>query len=256
MQFNHAIMDSDVVDYAAAMSRDCEFDSSCVFIADKTTSETELHYLGNYGVSDEVLYRYGKRGICDVDPFTDTILNERACQDSERRFYAANDPLIQKCAERLADYWQFVAHEDVEVIGAATMRLQPRLYLVIGAHRQLSRNHRSPVSLERLEHRMDNLHSRIAAKLLTSLLAGGRGYQSFMGLVTANDDEADDPAAALSARETEIARLVCKGKQNKQIAYIANLSECTVENHLRRIYKKLGIHNRAALVANMHGTLH
>ena len=54
-----------------------------------------------------------------------------------------------------------------------------------------------------------------------------------------------------SARETQVARLVCEGRRNKEIAWIASLSEYTVENHLRLIYQKLGIHNRAALVARM-----
>ncbi len=255
MHPSQTIIDDSVSEYATALARDCDIDSTCVFIADKTTSETRLYYLGNYGVSHEVMERYRTRGICDVDPFTDTILIERSARDGDRRFYPANDPVIGKCAERLADYWRFVSQEDIEVVGAATMRLQPRLYLVVGAHRMKGRKGRGSVPMERLAYQMDVLQTRIAASLLTTLLAGGRGYRTLVNTVTANDEHPGDPTTSLSSRETEVARLVCEGKQNKEIAWLASLSECTVENHLRRIYKKLGIHNRAALVASMHGVL-
>ena len=53
----------------------------------------------------------------------------------------------------------------------------------------------------------------------------------------------------LSHREMQIAALICEGKQNKNIAYLLGISEFTVENHLRRIYRKLNIHSRSALVS-------
>ena len=59
----------------------------------------------------------------------------------------------------------------------------------------------------------------------------------------------------LSPRESQIAALICEGKQNKQVAYQLALSEFTVENHLRRIYRKLGVHNRAAMTAKLFGGL-
>ena len=52
--------------------------------------------------------------------------------------------------------------------------------------------------------------------------------------------------AGLSAREAEVLRLVAGGKSNRDIARELVLSERTVENHLTRIYGKLGVENRAA----------
>lgn len=55
--------------------------------------------------------------------------------------------------------------------------------------------------------------------------------------------------AHLSAREQEIARMVAKGYPNKTIAAVLEISGWTVNTHLRRIFAKLGVHNRAAMVA-------
>jgi DNA-binding CsgD family transcriptional regulator len=240
-------MSDAIGDYARNLARDCDIDSTVAFIADKTTSGTRLFYLGNYGVQDEVLDTYQVHRICDVDPFTDTLINE-ADSVGDARFRVPNQPEIARCGARAHDYWRFVSHRDIEVVGASTLRLQSRLYLTIGAHRSARRKRRAGVPTERLGHQIGVLRDKIATNLLSSLLTSGAGYRSLVSLFA---PPADKAAPNLSARETDIARLVCEGRQNKEIAWLASLSEYTVENHLRRIYQKLGIHNRAALVARM-----
>ncbi|MFN8024671.1 MAG: LuxR C-terminal-related transcriptional regulator [Acidimicrobiales bacterium] len=54
-------------------------------------------------------------------------------------------------------------------------------------------------------------------------------------------------AGPLSAREHEIASLAAAGLSNRQIARRAVVSERTVENHLYRVFIKLGISSRAEL---------
>ena len=53
----------------------------------------------------------------------------------------------------------------------------------------------------------------------------------------------------LSPREQEIARLVAEGHPNKVIADVLEISSWTVATHLRRIFAKLGVCSRAAMVA-------
>jgi DNA-binding CsgD family transcriptional regulator len=53
----------------------------------------------------------------------------------------------------------------------------------------------------------------------------------------------------LSPREQEIARLVAEGYPNKIIAVELDISAWTVGTHLRRIFAKLGVGSRAAMVA-------
>jgi DNA-binding CsgD family transcriptional regulator len=54
---------------------------------------------------------------------------------------------------------------------------------------------------------------------------------------------------SLSPREREIVRMVAQGRQNKVIAGELNISAWTVSTHLRRIFTKLGVTSRAAMVA-------
>jgi DNA-binding CsgD family transcriptional regulator len=63
----------------------------------------------------------------------------------------------------------------------------------------------------------------------------------------------DTPAAAqvLSPREQEIARMIAKGLPNKTIAAVLDISSWTVGTYLRRIFAKLGVSSRAAMVAKM-----
>lgn len=59
------------------------------------------------------------------------------------------------------------------------------------------------------------------------------------------------PQEALSPREQEIARLIADGHPNKTIAAILEISTWTVNTHLRRIFAKLGVTSRAAMVAKL-----
>ena len=58
-------------------------------------------------------------------------------------------------------------------------------------------------------------------------------------------------ADMLTERELQIAVLVSRGRLNKQIAHQLHISEYTVSTHLRRIYNKLGVSSRAAMVARI-----
>lgn len=58
---------------------------------------------------------------------------------------------------------------------------------------------------------------------------------------------ADDIFAALTERESEIARLVGSGGTSRQVAQHLHLSTRTVETHLARIYRKLNLSSRSAL---------
>jgi len=54
---------------------------------------------------------------------------------------------------------------------------------------------------------------------------------------------------ALSPREQEIVRLVSYGHPNKAIARKLDISQHTVNTHVRRIFDKLGVNSRAEMVA-------
>lgn len=56
------------------------------------------------------------------------------------------------------------------------------------------------------------------------------------------------PAELLTAREVQIAALVASGLINKEVANALGISEWTVCTHLRRIYSKLQVSTRGAMV--------
>lgn len=65
------------------------------------------------------------------------------------------------------------------------------------------------------------------------------------------DPHPQEPQQPLSAREREVMQWVRLGKTNSEIALIMNLSTFTVKNHMRRIYKKMDVLNRAQAVGRL-----
>lgn len=61
----------------------------------------------------------------------------------------------------------------------------------------------------------------------------------------------DREAPVLSPREQEIARMVARGFPNKAIAAVLEISTWTVGTYLRRIFAKLNVTSRAAMVAKL-----
>jgi DNA-binding CsgD family transcriptional regulator len=59
----------------------------------------------------------------------------------------------------------------------------------------------------------------------------------------------DMPRVKLSPREQEIVGMVAQGHSNKVIADVLSISTWTVCTHSRRIFAKLGVGSRAAMVA-------
>lgn len=55
------------------------------------------------------------------------------------------------------------------------------------------------------------------------------------------------PAAALSRREMEVARCVCRGLTDKEIARELAIALPSVRTYLQRLFDKLGVHRRAGL---------
>ena len=60
---------------------------------------------------------------------------------------------------------------------------------------------------------------------------------------------ADESSERLTAREQEVALLVARGLTNRQIAEELSISGRTVENHIGKIFKKLGFSSRSRIAA-------
>jgi DNA-binding NarL/FixJ family response regulator len=88
--------------------------------------------------------------------------------------------------------------------------------------------------------------------LADALLRTARGESVFSaGLAEVVLDEVGrptGPAPRLTPRETEVLRLVVEGLTSRQVASRLVVSPRTVENHVQRVLRRLGLPNRAALV--------
>jgi len=70
------------------------------------------------------------------------------------------------------------------------------------------------------------------------------------GLLTGPLDDEPGPAhPALTPRQTEVLRLLERGHSTKQIAQELHLSPETVRNHIRHLFRALGVHSRLEAVA-------
>ncbi len=58
----------------------------------------------------------------------------------------------------------------------------------------------------------------------------------------------ENPLLSLTGRELDVIRLVARGHSNKAVARELDITISTVKTHLRNIYRKLGVEDRAQLI--------
>ena len=242
-----------VVEFTDQMVADCGLDTTSIFFYDETAGSPLLSYLYHVGVSEDAKHAYADGHIYESDPFTLSLMGQEAASGTSR-FRLWEDDEISSRAAQAQDYRQFLASQGVVVVGALTRRLVPGLCMIIGTHCKEGSRSKANVPVRLLENRAQTLSDMVAMQLLEDMVLQQEGHvalRSALGTPAAGPRMPD----CLTRREREIAQFICRGKQNKEIAFLAGLSEYTVENHLRRIYRKLGIPNRAALAARMGGQL-
>jgi two-component system, NarL family, nitrate/nitrite response regulator NarL len=98
------------------------------------------------------------------------------------------------------------------------------------------------------------LSSARREQIVDAVLACARGENVLptdlaSGLVSEIRLRAVDDAPALTERESQILRLIAKGKSLPDIAGELFLGVTTVKTHVQHLYEKLGVSNRAAAVA-------
>ncbi len=242
----------DVISLTSQIVADCTLDTASIFFYDETSGTPALSYLHHVNVSEEAQHCYAER-VFESDPFTRSLLVDDTA--GRGRFVRWGERSLAARADHAPDYRAFLSQHGIDVVGAWTRRLTPRLCLIVGTHRARATRRRDDVPIGLLECRLGGLADLVATQLFEEVTARESGCLALRHtLGGAGSDE--PPTLGLTAREAQIANLICAGKQNKEIAYLIGLSQFTIENHLRRIYRKLNIHNRAALVARMSRRIH
>jgi DNA-binding CsgD family transcriptional regulator len=77
--------------------------------------------------------------------------------------------------------------------------------------------------------------------------AAYRRAERFDALVRRASAPSSDALEVLSAREREVSLLVVAGLSNREVAAALGVAESTVKEHLKRIFRKLGVANRQEL---------
>jgi PAS domain S-box-containing protein len=92
--------------------------------------------------------------------------------------------------------------------------------------------------------------TRLPLEISSVPLMGGHRVVGVFGLLSGPlDEESEASHPELTARQAEVLRLLEQGRSTKQIAQELHLSPETVRNHVRRLFRALGVHSRLEAVA-------
>jgi PAS domain S-box-containing protein len=95
--------------------------------------------------------------------------------------------------------------------------------------------------------------STVAVEVSAVPLRGGERVVGVFGLLTGSSDDAPDaPHPNLTPRQAEVLRLLEQGRSTKQIAAELHVTTETVRNHIRNLFRALGVHSRLEAVAAAH----
>jgi DNA-binding NarL/FixJ family response regulator len=97
------------------------------------------------------------------------------------------------------------------------------------------------------EDTLNIIHNELDAAIVGNLAVEGKSYYLIKARNLAKAEELN-LVNLLTERELQITTLTALGRSNKQIAHHLHISDCTVSAHLRRIFIKLNVDNRAAMV--------
>ncbi|WP_411338739.1 helix-turn-helix transcriptional regulator [Sphingopyxis sp. J-6] len=243
------LVSRDIAARADQMIASCGLDSLSIFFSAQSQGATDLTYLFHHGVSEEAQHAYKDGRVFEEDPFTRVIDRTDRCG----RMIRWGEDRLDRVADGATEYRQFINCHSVDVVGAWVQQVLPDFYLLIGAHCHPDGHRKSDVAHGLLERESAAISQMVVSQLFEDILVGAGGRGTLQAALSDSGPAAGGVAAKLSSRELQIAQLIGAGKQNKQVAFIAGISEFTVENHLRRIYRKLDVHNRAAMTAKIFG---
>jgi DNA-binding NarL/FixJ family response regulator len=193
-------------------------------------------------VDDHELLRSGTRGILE-EAAGFTVVGEAADAGSARRVVAETMPDLVIADIRLPDA------NGIE-LASRLVDDHPGLIVVILSAYDDEHYVRAALAAGVAGYLLKTMPSHELVTALRDACAGagglsgvpkGQGEKDPTGL-------ADDVAGQLTARETEVVRLVARGMTNKAIARQLGISTRTVEGHLNHVFDKLDILSRTELV--------
>jgi PAS domain S-box-containing protein len=103
---------------------------------------------------------------------------------------------------------------------------------------------------EAATHLLSTTGTRIAVEISSVPLRDCERVVGVFGLIEEHPEHSPTtPPAHLTPRQVEVLRLLERGRSTKQIAAELHLSPETVRNHIRRLFRALGVNTRLEAVA-------
>lgn len=208
----------------------------CLFLFSAHPERAGVRFICNYGMSRPVAQGY-TRSLWRQDPF---LHCQRWPTDKPTPLLLERGQLETKNDPHSA-YWHFINGVGYRDIIAAIHPFSADTFLVGGLMRQEGDGPcRRIVSDDTLD-AMNTFTTAAANAIMANWL-------SPLICTTPEKDNGDRPPA-LTPREQQVVNALARGYSNKQIAAQLSLSEYTIENHFKRLFKKFGVNNRTALLS-------
>lgn len=232
----------DIHEYAEELDRNFRFDHCSAFIRASAFGMNPLVGITETESSRAINAKYMASGIYAFDPFMTDDRDADLARGED--VFAIMTPESDLCGRPDRRFWSFMTENGMGEVGASTRRIAPGINVVIGLHRR--GNPEDAVNRVALREALSDFHDLIARHLLSRTLGTSAGF----GALTSFAMMPPAPAGKkLSVREERVAELVKDGKRNKEIAFLLDISENTVEGHLRNMFRKLNVHNRTSLIS-------
>ena len=239
--------------YAQQVIRQSQATGACLFLFDnRHQDENAISFLYQIHTPMEAIEAYSKL-LYKYDSFLPHRKPENPQPPSpvltraKKKNSYVNSPDNNSLAKNSKKYWASLGDFGYQQTAAMIQTITEHLYLIIGLHlenpRKILMADRAQATLESWAH--DSLDYVIDRSVSSYRL-------QFQGKPPTNEFQAK--SKRLTKRESQVVFEVIQGKTNREIAEILSLSYYTVDNHLRRIYKKFDVHNRTELTSKLSGT--
>ncbi|EIT70695.1 helix-turn-helix transcriptional regulator [Hydrocarboniphaga effusa] len=205
--------------------------SATLFLFDREAPVERTRFLFNLGPTNEINHAY-RDSICALDPFLLLAADRLAQAPADLHVFDQAEVESWDQSRRTRPYWEFMRRQGYCESAASVHEVGDGLWLVLGLMRQ--GRERAHLSAQPVRDSTRRLFRRTASAIVRSAFPPQTSVR---------------PDVALTGREQDVVDALCCGRSNKQIAAQLRLSEFTVENHLRRIYRKHAVRNRTSLMA-------
>jgi DNA-binding CsgD family transcriptional regulator len=194
-------------------------------------------------VPDGFLADY-RSGLARCDPFVDSILDDGRVVDGLSLIGAYHWP--RSIVYDLLRTWGY-GHDM-----CGPLRVEDR---IVGVFYTGVPHWHGPYTVEH-RRRMDMI-CRASSLALTNMIEAGalddRVGPETSGHPLPAPTAVESTAARLPPRAAEVARLVCRGRSNKEIARDMGISDQTVKDHVASLCRRFGALNRTELAARLQG---